>query len=139
MSVRLHWDSLADLRELQADLSKAGPLVGFRASKAIGTGARMIERGMREDARGHMGNYFGIPGTEYPTPLEEHVSWEYLTPLYAEIGIEYEGAGKVAHIIVHGSANNAPVYDHTAPLRRSTPLIERLLAGEAEKSVLGDS
>lgn len=138
MAVVIRWTELSELRELEADLSKAGPLVGLRASRVIGTGARLIERGMTEDAEGHMGNWFGRPGTEFPTPLEEHVSWEYLDSLYAEIGIEYKGAGKIAHIIVHGSVNNAPVYDHTGPLRRNTPIIERLLAGAAESSVLGD-
>lgn len=130
---------LSELRELEADLGRAPARMTFAASRVIRTGARLIERGMTEDARGHMGNWFGIPGTEYSTPLEQHVSSEMLDPLWAEIGIEYEGAGKIAHIIVHGSANNAPVYDHTAPLRRNAPLIERLLAGAAEKSVLGDS
>ena len=58
-------------------------------------------------------------------------------PLAAEIGIEKKGAGKLAHIIVFGSANNAPVYDHTAALRRSIPAIEKVLADAAEGSVFG--
>ena len=89
------------------------------------------------DATGHMGNWYGIPGTEYATPLEEHVSHELIGSLKAEIGIEYEGAGKIAHIIVYGSEKNDPVYDHTKALTRSTPAILKLFADAAEDSVLG--
>lgn len=127
-----------ELRQLAADLSGAPLRVQWNADKAVRRGARLIDREMRRDARGHQGNWFGIPGTEFNTPLENHVSHEMVGPLEAEIGIESKGAGKLAHIIVYGSVNNAPVYDHTAGPRRAMPRIEQIMAEAAEESVLGD-
>jgi hypothetical protein len=93
---------------------------------------------MKVDAAGHMGNWFGRHGTEYVTPLPKHVSFEMLSDWEIEAGIENKGAGKLAHIIVFGSVNNAPVYDHTAGLRRTIPFALHELAGVAEDAVLGD-
>jgi len=127
-----------ELSKLYADLSGAPVRVQFNAGQAVRKGARLIDREMKRDARGHEGNYFGRPGTEFATPLENHVSHEMTGPLEAEIGIEAKGAGKIAHIIVFGSANNSPVYDHTAGPRRALPAIEKVMADAAEDSVLGD-
>ena len=127
----------SELRKLQLDLSGAPLRVQVNASKSVRKGARLVDAQMTVDARGHQGNWFGIPGTGYETPLEKHVSHEMLGPLSAEIGIEAKGAGKLAHIIVFGSVNNGPVYDHTAAMRRSMPAIENILADAAEESVFG--
>lgn len=132
----LHIDD-SELRNLELDLSRAPLRAQANASSAVRRGAQLVDAEMVIDATGHMGNYFGIPGTEYATPLEKHVSHEMLAPLWAEIGIESKGAGKLAHIIVYGSVNNAPVYDHTAALRRSTPAIEGFVADAGEESVFG--
>lgn len=135
--IQVHMDS-ADLRRLIVDLSGAPGRMQRRGGQAIRKSARLVEKEMRVDATGHQGNWFGKPGTSYNTPLEKHVSSEMIGPLSAEIGIENKGAGKLAHIIVFGSVNNEPVYDHTVALRRSIPAIERQLAEAAEQSVLGE-
>lgn len=127
----------SELRTLEIDLRGAPLRVQFGASREVLAGARAIDRQMRIDASGHQGNYFGIPGTSFDTPLEDHVTHEMLDRYTAEIGIEYKGAGKLAHIIVYGSVNNGPVYDHMAGPRRALPGIADDLADMAEDSVLG--
>lgn len=136
MSIKIHLDD-SELRNLHLDLSRAPLRVQFNASSAVRKAARIVDKGMVQDARGHQGNWFGIPGTEFDTGLDKHVSHEMRGPLSAEIGIEYKGSGKLAHIIVYGSVNNAPVYDHTAALRRSQPLIDKMIADAGEESVFG--
>lgn len=126
-----------ELRQLVIDLRKAPGRVQAGATKTLKKGARLVNREMKKDAAGHEGNYFGRPGTEFVTPLPQHVSDEMIAPLVAEIGIEAKGAGKLAHILAYGSANNTPVYDHTAGLRRATPAIVDLFAETSEESVLG--
>jgi hypothetical protein len=127
-----------ELVKLGLDLSGAPLRVQFAAKRAVAEGARIIDRQMTLDATGHMGNWFGIPGTEYATPLEEHVSHEFVGPLEAEIGIEYKGAGKLAHIIAYGSVNNGPAYDPWAGPRRRVPEILEKFADAGERSVLGE-
>lgn len=136
MSQRRYIDD-SELRNLEIDISGAPWRVQRNASETVRKGARLIDRGMRKDAAGHQGNYFGIPGTEFDTPLEKHVTHEMVDMFEAEIGIEKKGAGKLAHIIVYGSVNNLPVYDHTAVLRRNKDAIEKMFADAAEESVLG--
>jgi len=126
-----------ELKQLTIDLSGAPVRVQTAASKAVRNGAKIVDANMVVDATGHAGNYFGRPGTAFDTGLEDHVSHEMVTPLLAEIGIEYKGAGKLAHIIVYGSSNNAPVYDHGKALWRAIPAIEKLVADAGEGSVLG--
>lgn len=128
-----------ELRKLERDISGAPARMQWNATKVLATRVGpMIAREMRADARGHQGNYFGKPGTEYDTPLENHVSHEMLTDDTLEVGIEYAGAGKLAHIIVFGSVNNDPVYDHMAGPRRALPRVDRIFADAAEDSVLGE-
>lgn len=128
-----------ELRQLAIDISGAPARMQLGSRRILDTRVGpMVAREMRADATGHMGNYFGKPGTEYLTPLEDHVSHEMVTPDVLEVGIEYKGAGKLAHIIVFGSANNQPVYDHMAGPRRAMPRVERLFADLAEDSVLGE-
>lgn len=129
----------AELRNLEIDLSGAPGRIQRRAPATLRTKVGpALSREMKADAAGHMGNYFGIPGTEYVTPLPRHVSFEMRSTWEVEAGIENKGAGKLAHIIVYGSVNNAPVYDHTAALRRVQPRALQWLADAAEGSVLGD-
>lgn len=132
----IHLDD-TELRRLEIDLRGAPARVRSGASQNIRKAARLVDKGMKVDATGHQGNWFGKPGTSYPTDLERHVSHEMLTPLMAEIGIEAKGSGKLAHIIVFGSVKNPPTYDHTAALRRATPTIARMFEQTAEDSVLG--
>lgn len=126
-----------ELTELVIDLRRAPARADREAPKTLRKAARLVNKAMRVDAAGHEGNYFGRPGTEYVTPLPQHVSDELLSPYVAEIGIEAKGAGKLAHILAYGSANNAPAFDPTAGLRRSTPAIVDMFAESGEESVLG--
>lgn len=126
-----------ELRNLEIDLEGAPYRIQRNGPTTLRKAARLVDAGMRVDAAGHQGNWFGRPGTSYETPLPEHVSHELITPWEAEIGIESKGAGKLAHIIVYGSVNNPPVYDHTAALRRARPEIEKMFADTTEESVLG--
>lgn len=135
--MKIHIDD-SELNRLELDLRGAPMRIKLNASSAVRKSAKAIDAQMVIDAAGHQGNWFGIPGTEFNTPLEKHVSHEMLGPLSAEIGIESKGAGKLAHIIVFGSVNNAPVYDHMAGPRRALPTVDRLMADAAEESVLGE-
>lgn len=127
-----------ELRELALDLSRAPFRVQRAAAKTMQSRVGpLVAREMRRDAEGHQGNYFGRPGTEFVTPLDQHVSHEMLDPYTVEVGIESKGAGKLAHIIVYGSVNNGPVYDHMAGPRRALPRVWEMLAQVGEDSVLG--
>lgn len=116
------------VRQLEADLSRAPFRVQWNASKATRNSARIVDAAMQVDASGH----------RYLPKLPAAVSHEMLGPLLAEIGLGPDGGqGSIAHIIVYGSVNNAPVYDHTAGLRRSMPAILEMYANAGEESVLG--
>ena len=135
--MRIHIDD-DELHTLELDLSRAPLRIQFGMTEALATrAAPLVEREMRIDATGHQGNWFGKPGTSYDTPLERHVSSEMITSDTLEVGIEKVGAGKLAHIIVFGSVNNAPVYDHMAGPRRALPRVEKAMADQAEDDVLG--
>jgi len=134
---KIHIDD-HELRQLEVDFREAPGRVQRSANRTLdGKVGPMVAKEMRVDATGHQGNWFGIPGTQYDTPLEKHVSHEMVDPWTVEVGIEAKGAGKLAHIIVFGSVNNAPVYDHMAGPRRALPRIERMLGDDAEDAVLG--
>ncbi len=126
-----------EVKELLVDLSEAPGRMQRKARQGVREGARVINREMRIDATGHKGNWFGKPGTSYVVPLPQHVSNEMIGLLEAEIGIESKGAGKLAHLLAFGSVKNAPAYDYTAGPRRAMPEVERILADQAEESVLG--
>jgi hypothetical protein len=127
-----------ELHTLELDLSRAPLRIQFGVKEALATrAAPLVEREMRRDATGHQGNWFGKPGTSYDTPLEQHVSSEMIRATTLEVGIEKVGAGKLAHIIVFGSVNNAPVYDHMAGPRRAMPRVVKAMADQAEEDVLG--
>lgn len=125
----IHIDD-SELRTLELDLSAAPGRMQRNARETLVKAGRIVNRGMREDAAGH----------RYLRRLPESVSFEMLDPWTVEIGHEPAGSrhqGSIAHIIAYGSVNNAPVYDHTAALRRNLPNIVRLFANAAEDSVLG--
>jgi hypothetical protein len=134
--LKIHLDD-DELRRLEVDLSGAPLRAQWNLTNGVRRGAAIVDKGMRVDASGHKGNWFGLPGTSYDTPLEQHVSHEMLSPDTAEIGIENKGAGKLAHIIVFGSVNNAPVYDHMSGPRRAMPRVVSAMADQAEDDVLG--
>lgn len=128
-----------ELRELSVDLSGTPNRIQRRAATQLaGPVGRLVAREMRQDARGHRGNWFGKPGTSFNTGLERHVSHEMVGPYELEAGIEAKGAGKLGHIIAYGSVNNAPAYDPGAGPRRALPKVVDMLADTAEESMLGD-
>jgi hypothetical protein len=98
------------------------------AHDALADGGDMVDKGMKRDARGH----------RYLPRLPRSVSHEFLDYWTQEIGLSpIPGTqGRLAHIIVYGSVNNAPVYDHTAGLRRPNP-DPRDVRGTAEDATLG--
>lgn len=122
--------SSPDLRTLEVDLSGAPFRSQWNLKENIKRGARLVSNGMRADAAGH----------RYLKHLPTAVSWETKEAGYAaEIGLGPKKGtqGSLAHIIVYGSVNNFPVYDHTSALRRNTSAIERIFAEGAEDAVLG--
>jgi hypothetical protein len=124
--VRIYWDD-HELRNLEHDLSGAPGRMQRNAVKVLARGGRLINREMKKDARGHR----RLPH------LPDAVSNEFTGLLEQEIGLSPGGQGSLAHIIAYGSVNNAPVYDHTAGLRRAEPRIVEWFADAAEESVLG--
>jgi hypothetical protein len=136
MGDRIRADT-TEVRNLLIDLKGAPLRIQLRATKVLDSSRRLVERRMKVEARGHEGNWFGKPNTQYPMHLSRYVSSEFLTRETVEIGFEDRGSGQLVHLLANGSVNNAPVYDPTDVLRRSEPEILRLAAGEAEESVLG--
>lgn len=127
-----------EIRQLEVDLKRAPGRLQRASRRSLKTRVGpLLADAMRRDATGHQGNWFGIAGTEYVTPLDKHVSHEMRDPDTVEAGIENKGAGRLGNIIVKGSANNAPAYDFMSGPRRVMPTIERILAGDAETAVLG--
>jgi hypothetical protein len=121
----------SELRTLQIDLSEAPGRMQRGGHKTLGRAGDLVNRGMKRDARGHR---------QLPR-LPKSVTNEFIDYWTQEIGLSPipETQGRLAHIIVYGSINNEPVYDHTAALRRETPTILEMFAGEAEEDVLGSS
>ncbi len=136
--MRIHIDD-SELKQLGIDMAGAPARIQLKAPTVLRTRVGpKLEREMKDDARGHMGNWFGIPGTSYVTPLPQHIDHQMAGTWAVEAGIKMEGAGKLQNIIVFGSVNNAPVYDHMAAGRRTLPFALRWLAEAAEESVIGD-
>lgn len=119
----------SELRSLAVDLEEAPFRIQRGAHKTLDWAGGLVNKGMKADARGHR---------ELPH-LPRSVTNEFLDFWTQEIGLgPIPGTqGRLAHIIVYGSVNNAPVYDHTAALRRSTPAILERFAGTAEDATLG--
>lgn len=128
-----------EVRLLELDIADAPSRIQFGSTELLsGRVGRLVEREMKRDARGHKGNWFGKPGTEYVIPIDDHVSHEMVTRDRLEVGIENKGAGKIAHLLVYGGPKNQPVYDHMAGPRRALPRVEAMFADLAEESMLGD-
>lgn len=118
----------SEVNRLSVDLSKAPIRVQRRAPKVMETGAYKIKQEMKQDASGH----------RHLPELDQHLSYDALTPLDYEIGFDKKGQGNLANIAAFGSVNNPPVMDHTAGLRREIPHILRHLSDTAADSVLGN-
>lgn len=126
-----------ELRELDLDLRAAPLRIRWNTESAVRYAGREIDQEMTQDARGHEGNIFGRPGTQFDIGLDRHVSHELIDPLTVEVGIENEGSGSIGHIVAFGSVKNAPAYDPYAGPERAMPRILRRLAEGAEDAALG--
>lgn len=124
--MKVHFDT-SDVESLRADLSRAPLRIQRAAPVALRNGARSVARFLRHDATGHR-HLRKLPGT---------VSAGRVGPLHWEIGFEKGGQGSLAHIIVYGSVNNAPVFSNADSLRKALPGIERDFAEAGEDSVFG--
>jgi hypothetical protein len=118
-----------ELRELEADLRKAPLRAQLGAARAIGESAEIVHTRMKRAARGHR---------QLPK-FARSVTWEMRGPFSAEVGHETTRGtqGRLAHILLYGSVNNAPIYDYRTALYRSIPQIERKFADMGEDAVLG--
>lgn len=125
MSRRVEFDT-SELKALTADLSAGPGRMQRRAVKVFEVAANKIKAGMREDASGHA--YLGR--------LAYAVNYDRTGLLDYEIGFDKQGQGNLANIVVYGSVNNAPVFDHTNSLRREVPHMVRNLADEAEDAAV---
>lgn len=116
-----------ELDELAADLERGPGRVQRGAPRILARSATRVKAGMKADASGH--NYLDeLPGTVGKSRISE---------LEYEVGFDKRGQGKLANIIVFGSVNNAPVFSHTASLRRDIPILEREFGDAAEGWVFG--
>lgn len=117
----LHIDT-SELKVLAADFSDGPGRVQRGAPATLARSARRVQAGMKADATGH--NYLDdLPGTVGKTRLG-FLEWE--------VGFDKRGQGNLANIITGGSVNSAPVFSHTAALRRDEPLLERDVADQIE-------
>lgn len=126
-----HVDS-SELNRLSIDMSRAPGRMQRRAPRTMKRSALEIKRHMQADFSGH--RYAG--GVPFSLEFEQRDG----LGLAFEIG-ELDSAGRqwgLAAILSFGTANNAPVVDHTAGLRRETPSMVRHLADDAEGSVFGE-
>lgn len=119
----------SELRTLQIDLEEAPGRIQRGAHKTLDRAGELVDKGMQEDARGH----------RFLPKLPKSVSHGFIDRWTMEIGLSPipRTQGRLAHIIVYGSVNNLPVYDHTAALRRSTPAIDEMFGRTAEDATLG--
>lgn len=126
--MEIHFED-EELRTLEIDLSGAPTRIQRAAPGVLKTKVGpLLKREMKRDARGH----------RHLPHLANAVTWEMIDTWTVECGLGPDGnQGSLAHIIVYGSVNNAPVYDHGAALRRATPRATEWLADVAEDAVLG--
>lgn len=119
-----------ELRNLEVDTSEAPKRIQWAANKTLRRAGEILDEGMRQDASGH----------RFLPSLADAVSHEMRGEWEVEAGLSPQGKrnqGSIAHIMAYGSVNNAPVYDHTAVLRRSRPVIEKMFGDDVEESTLG--
>lgn len=122
----LRWDT-SEVERLAADLSRAPSRIQRRAQHEFAASADRVKFAMKRLASGH----------RYLDELPDAVGSSRLGPLSWEVGFDKVGQGKLANIIVYGSVNNAPVFNHTDALRGELPRLERHLADAGEDSMLG--
>lgn len=122
----------SQVTRLAVDLSQAPGRLQRRAPRTMRRSALEIKKKMQADFSGH--RYAGA------VPLSLEFEQRDALGLAFEIG-ELDSSGRqwgLAAILAFGTANNAPVVDHAAGLRRETPTMLNHLADDAEGSVLGE-
>jgi|GEM_PF-5750203 len=128
MTIRVSIDT-REVRALTVDLTRAPGRLQRGAPKVMRSIAVSLERAMKRDALGH--RYLPKFSPEITKERRDALGLAW------SIGFEREGQGELAHIIVFGSVNNAPVYNFHGPLHRQRPKIAHKLGVEAENAVLG--
>jgi hypothetical protein len=129
--VRMSVDT-SQANRLAVDLSQAPGRLQRRAPKTMKRSALEIKKRMQSDFSGH--RFAG--GVPFSLEFERRDA----LGLSYEIG-ELDSAGRqwgIAAILAFGTANNAPVVDHAAGLRREAPTMLNHLADDAEGSVFGE-
>jgi hypothetical protein len=119
-----------ELRQLSVDLKRAPGRIQRQAPETMQKARVKLERSMKREASGH----------RYLPHLSSAISSEPRDSLGLSFEVGFEDArlqASIAHIIVFGSINNAPVYTFHGPLERMTPGLVERLGGDAEASVLG--
>lgn len=124
--MRIKFDT-SEVDRLALDLSRAPGRIQRSAAKVMLVAANKIKKGMRRDADGH----------DYLPHIGYTVNYDKLGDLSYEIGFDKEGQGNLANVLVYGSVNNAPVWNHTAPLYRELPHITANLGDAAAEAALG--
>ncbi len=129
MGVRATFQT-GDLDQLAVlHFGQAGSRLNKAGTATMRKSVNRIEKGMKVDAGGHR----FLPSFASQVTTQEKSPWSY------SVGWRFAGQGNLAHIIVRGSVNNAPVYDHTIPARRELSALARDLAKDAEQAVFGGS
>jgi hypothetical protein len=114
-----------EVTTLVIDLSEAPSRLADNLDSVFANEADALLRDMRRDAAGH----------RFLPNLPSHLRKWKLGPLSHEVGFVTGDQGSIAHIIVNGSVNNAPVYDFYGPLTRRTEPFVRHIANIAEDSI----
>lgn len=115
----------SEVHLLALDLSGAPERLTHNLGEVFKNEASALQRDMRRDAENH----------RYLPKFPRRLTAEKVEPLHHVIGFNVGGQGSLAHIIVFGSINNAPVYNFYGPLiRRTEPFVEHV-ARIAEDSV----
>lgn len=102
---------VSDVGRLAADLGKVGPRVVPLARAVVEKGALNVKDGMARDATG-IGHAPAFPSS---------ITYD-VRGLSAEIGPDKNRRqGALGNILAFGTSKNAPVWNHTAALRREEP------------------
>jgi hypothetical protein len=123
----------SEVRTLARDLSGAPARIQFDARGVINKGRKMTELAMKDVAReARRSARTHIPHIANSVTSEMESPWQAVIGFSPRRGTQ----GFVPHILAYGSVNNAPVMDHTQALRRTTPLILRMLGEAGEDDVI---
>jgi hypothetical protein len=122
--VNVEFDT-SELAALAVSLGNAGRKATIEATRVVAKAAGKVAEGMRQDFTGH----------SHAPAIPAAVNYD-VRGLSFEVGVDKRGPqGGLGNLLAFGSANNAPVVDHTASLRRELPAIEKYLADVAERAL----